>query len=451
LKPTKSTLARGRHHNQVLPIAVITSITMTTMIGMTTKASASGFAVPEISVAGLGTANALVANPDDPGAFAFNPAAMSFHDRSSIAAGTLFIGPDFSVRTAAGWQDSQGADWLVAPMAQAAMKLNDRWWVGLGISAPFGLETRWGTGTFQPLTGTTTLPNGVEVPVSPQPTQSKLETLNIAPTFSYRVNDYLSVSAGADFYWLKTAQLNSSLTDLSGDGTGWGFNLSALYRQDRWSLGANFHSAATVKVTGQYRPLNDALVGLHAQTGGLMGLPPGQSAKLDLNLPWRLQLGARYKLTPKLAVEFDWTRMGWSEFDRIKVESRGTGDILLEDKNQWKDASAYRLGLSYQLRPETLLRFGYAYDENSQPDDYFSARVPDNHRQLVGLGVSQLLNDGWRIDAGYTLVLFGERDFDGVRPYDPQSAPGDINGTTAIAGRYKARAHLIGLEVSKTF
>ncbi|WP_323696849.1 OmpP1/FadL family transporter [Thiorhodovibrio litoralis] len=407
--------------------------------------------MPEISVAGLGSANAMVANPEDPGAFAFNPAAMGFHDQSSIAAGSLFIGPNFSVRTATGSHDSQGADWLAAPMMQAAIKLNDQWWAGLGITAPFGLETRWPTGTFPALTGTTTLPTGAEVPISPQPTQSKLETIDFSPTLTYKVSDQLSLSAGADLYWLKSATLNSSLTDLSGDGTGWGFNLSALYKQERWSLGANFHSAATVQVTGSYRPLNDTLAALYAQTGGLSGLPPAQSAELDLNLPWRLQLGARYKLTPKLAIEFDWTRMGWSEFNRITVESRTSGQTLLEDQNQWEDSNAYRLGLTYQLTPATLLRFGYAYDENAQPDDYFSARVPDNNRQLISLGVGHQLSDGWRIDAGYMLVMFENRDVDGVRPYNPLTDPGDVNGTTAIAGRYEAQAHIIGLEVTKTF
>lgn len=417
----------------------------------TSGLQASGFAVPEISAAGLGTANALVANPRERGAFAYNPAAMVFHETSSIALGGLFITPNFSVRTTNGRHDSQGADWLAAPMMQAAVKLNDRWWAGFGLNAPFGLETRWPLGTFPALTGEAPLPTGVKIPVSPQPTQSKLETLDLTPTLSYRVNDRLSLSAGADLYWLKSATLDSSLTSLGGDGTGWGFNLSALLVLDRWSFGANFHSQATITVTGDYRPVNDILVALYVQTGGLRGLPPAQDAELDLTLPWRLQLGLRYEVTPQLAVEFDWTRMGWNSFDRITVESRANGLTLLEDENRWVDANAYRLGLSYQLRPETLLRFGYAYDESAQPDDHFSARVPDSDRQLLSIGLGYQLDKRWRIDAGYTLVLFEDRAFDGVRAYDPVSAPGDINGTTAIAGDYDAHAHLIGFEVSRTF
>lgn len=412
-------------------------------VGSNTTAVASGFAVPEISVAGIGTANALVANPEELGAIPYNPAAMGFHDGGSLAIGATVIGPSFSVTNATGEHDSQGADWLAAPMIQAAVKINDSWYAGLGFNSPFGLETRWAIGTFPALTGTLPsppLPPGT--PASPQPTQSMLGILDFVPALTYRVNEQLSVSAGADIYWAKEAQLNSSLTNLSGDGTGWGFNLSALYARDSWSIGASFHSAATVKVEGNYAPLNYTLLAIG-------GLPMAQTASLDLNLPSRLQIGARYKISPKLAVELDWARTGWSSFDTIKVVGGLTGTIL-EDQNQWDDANAYRLGITYQMLPNTRLRFGYSYDQTGQGDDYFSARVPDSDRQLFGVGVGHDLGDGWQLDAGYMYVMFEDRNYSGSRPYNP-AEPGEVNGTSAIAGDYKAHANLIGLELSKAF
>ena len=74
------------------------------------SASASGFAVPEISTAGIGTANALVANPHDRGAAPYNPAAIAFHDQSWLSVGTILIGPTFSLDNASGTHDSAGAD-----------------------------------------------------------------------------------------------------------------------------------------------------------------------------------------------------------------------------------------------------------------------------------------------------------------------------------------------------
>ena len=60
---------------------------------------ASGFAVPEMSIAGLGTANALVANPEEIGAIPYNPSAMAFQEHSSLSAGLMLINPSLEVAT----------------------------------------------------------------------------------------------------------------------------------------------------------------------------------------------------------------------------------------------------------------------------------------------------------------------------------------------------------------
>jgi long-chain fatty acid transport protein len=409
-------------------------------------AIASGFSVPEVSALGTATANALVANPEEKGAFPFNPAAMGFHDDSSLSLGTLFIGPSFNVRTANGSFDSNSADWVVAPMIQAAIKINEQWRAGLGVNAPFGLETRWREGTFPALSGSTprAIAPGVVVPIpnGNQPTQSKLEILDFVPTATYKVNDSFSVAAGLDLYWAKSAVLNSSLGELNGDGTGIGFNAGLLYRRDALSLGASYHSSATLSIEGPYSPLNTLLV-----VAG--GLAPGQPAKVDLDLPWRLQLGVRYEVSDELAVEFDWTRSGWSKFDKLTVKGRRTGEVIFTDTNAWDDADAYRIGMTYQVRPATQLRLGYAYDETGQQDDHFSARVPDNDRHLFGIGVGQDIGQGLSLEAGYMYVKFEDRDYRGSRQY--LGLGDDINGSSAVDGDYEAHAHLIGIEIRKTF
>ncbi|MBK1616875.1 aromatic hydrocarbon degradation protein [Lamprobacter modestohalophilus] len=413
---------------------------------LSSSATASGFAVPELSTAGIATANALVANPVERGAVPYNPAAIAFHDQSWLSAGSLLIGPTFSVDNASGSHDSAGADWLVAPMIQAAIRINERWSAGLSVNAPFGLETRWKTETFPPLTGSIQLPPpplgpGGSVPASPQPTQSNLEIIDFTPTVTYAISDELAVALGADIYWAKSATLNSSITQLEGDGIGLGFNLSALYAKGPFSAGINFHSSSTIKVDGSYSALNPTMVLIGA-------LQPSQTAELDLDLPWRLQLGARYELTPALAVEFDWTRTGWSSFEEIQVKGDLNGATLFADVNDWDDANAYRLGMTYQLQEQTQLRFGYSFDETPQGDAHFSARVPDNDRHLFGIGVGHSLGDGWQLEAGYMYVMFLDRNYRSAKPYLGGS---DINGTDAINGDYEANAHLIGLEVSKSF
>jgi long-chain fatty acid transport protein len=413
-------------------------------LGAAGSAQAAGFSLPEVSAAGTATANAIVANPKEIGAIPYNAAAMGFHD-GSVALGAVMIGPTFSVTNSSGKHDSEGADWLAGPMFQAAIKINEQWRVGFGINAPFGLETRWPYGTFPALSRsvTTQLPppiGRVTVPTGNHPTGSKLEILNFAPTGAYKVNDNLSFGFGLNVYWAKSAQLNSNLGQMSGDGSGLGYNLSAMYRLNALTLGLAFNSAATLELDGNYAPLNNTLV--------LAGrLKQGQAAGLDLTLPWRLQLGARYEFTKELAAEFDWTYTGWSEFDKLEITGDRTGELIFSDTNAWQDASAYRLGLTWQARPATQLRAGYAYDETGQETDHFSARVPDNDRQLFSLGVAQDVGNGFSVEASYMYVLGNKRNVRNATPY----TGGDVNGTSAINGEYEMDASLIGIEVTKTF
>lgn len=413
------------------------------------SALAAGFSLPETSALGTALSNAVVANPEEKGAFAYNPAAMGFHDQSSVSLGVLLIGPDFDLATDTGRYKSNGADWVAAPMIQAALRVHDRWRIGLGVNAPFGLETRWKTGTFPKLSGempTPVAPNvTLPLPFGAHPTAAKLEVVALVPTLVYKVSEDLSIGAGLDYYIVDTARLDSSLTSLTGDGDAWGWNASLLYRRGAFSAGAAYHSAATAELEGRYKPLNAALVAL-GET------PPAQTGELDVNLPWRLQLGVRYELTPALAAEFDWTRTGWSEFDKLEAKSKRTGAELFSSRHDWEDTNAYRLGLTYDLLPGTQLRFGYAFDETGQPRDHFSAYIPDNDRHLFSLGLGQDLGKGWAFEVGYMYAKFEDHNYRGGNTYTPVADLGnEINGTDALDGDYEANAHLIALEVSKTF
>jgi long-chain fatty acid transport protein len=423
------------------------------MLGFT-GASGSAFNVPELSVAGIGMSNALVANPDERGAFAYNAAAMGFHDGSSIALGAAFIGPRFSVTTDRK-HDGEGADWLIAPMIYAMAQVHEQWRFGFGVGAPFGLETKWAEGTFPELTGSPgtrniTLAPGVtrpvEIPKGDHPTHSKLEIVSLMPSIAYRVNDSLSLAAGLDYYKARDTRLDSTLKQLAGKGDGWGWNLGFLYADGPWSLGASYHSAATLDIEGTVTVLSDAL----ALDGFGQLAPAVVPAQVDLHLPWRLQIGARYEVNQALAVELDWSRTGWSRFDTLKIKRSTDGALLETNTNKFDDTNAYRIGLSYDVLPQTQLRFGYTYDESGQPDAHFSPRIADSDRHLFSIGAAQELAQGWTIEGGYMYVLFEDRTIASSKDYSLLRGD-EINGTAAVNGKYEAHAHLIGVEVRKRF
>jgi long-chain fatty acid transport protein len=102
---------------------------------------ASGFRVPEASIAGLGLSNALVANPDEAGALPYNPAAMGFHEQRQLGVGVILVDPRLRVTPegGSGEIESDGRSPIAIPNFYYMQPLADAWSLGLHVGAPFGL------------------------------------------------------------------------------------------------------------------------------------------------------------------------------------------------------------------------------------------------------------------------------------------------------------------------
>ncbi|MDG1688441.1 MAG: outer membrane protein transport protein [Gammaproteobacteria bacterium] len=118
---------------------------------------ASGFAIQEQSVAGLGRAfagSAVVA--DDTSTILFNPARLSYLSQDKLAFGLHYIFPqsDFtdggsSIPTAFGGTPQPSNDGsdpgqdAIVPNLFYAKRINEKLVAGIGITAPFGLVTEY--------------------------------------------------------------------------------------------------------------------------------------------------------------------------------------------------------------------------------------------------------------------------------------------------------------------
>ncbi|MEW8524189.1 MAG: OmpP1/FadL family transporter [Candidatus Thiodiazotropha endolucinida] len=429
------------HYKKTLQISRLALACSAALLAMNQTAQASGFAVPELNITGLALSNAMVANPDSLSAIAYNPAAMAFHTGSALELGLLLVEPDLSVDTGSGTVDSEANDVVAIPAFTAFTQLNETWSLGLSVNAPFGLETEWPAWTFD-----AQYPPGTTIP-----TQSKLEIVAFSPSVAYKINDKASLSGGVDYYWMREVIFNGDINagmpgsnpaaDLEGDGRGVGFNLGFMVDQGRWSFGGSYHSEANIPIEGT----------VDLPAGALPSFLTNK-VNADLKLPWRLQVGVRNQTTDKLAIEFDVTRTGWSSFDTLVVDQDQLGTNIVTSLNQWDDANAYRIGISYDFSQATQLRIGYTFDETPQDDKFYSPRIPDADRQLFSLGVGHTLSNGWTIDAGYMYVKFDDRTLD-IDPTFVHAAPdaGETNGTSAVNGDYESSVHLFGIGIKKHF
>lgn len=398
--------------------------------------NASGFRLPETSIAGTALANAVVANPELPGALPYNPATMAFQKEGQIVGGVIIVQPDISVKPDAGTASiSQGDTNVLVPNIFVTKHIDSDWSWGVGINAPFGLETKWKAGTFS------TFALGGALGAALEPEHSKIKMLNINPNVAYQLNANTSLAFGIDNYRVLDLIFNTQAININGSGDDYGWNIGVLHVQNDWSFGLAYRSSVKVGLDGTV----DA-TGVGSTVSG---------AAAEIEFPSLLQIGARYKVDHKLAVEFDIEKTGWSSFDTIEISHSSAAPVSspISSDNNWENAIAYRLGATYELSPVNQLRFGYAYDETPGSDDFFSARVPGNDRQTLSVGLAHQQAD-WTFEFAYMYVKANDRDIDApANSFLAELGSGgtDANGTDAYNGSYELTAHLLAVGVSTQF
>lgn len=389
---------------------------------------ASGFSVPEVSIAGLGASNALVANPELLGAVPYNPSLAAFHAGTTVSGGLVVVHAiskaDTEFPNAPGSYEFQGKDNVFIPNLSATHQLNDLLTLSFTTSVPLGLSTQFESGAFSSLN------NIPAPPLNSSPTKSQVEVVDVSPGLAFRVGENTSVAFGIDYYLARKVAFDTVSVQNKGDGDAWGWNISASHIKGPWSFGASFRSRAAADIDGETTFMGTKFNG----------------TSTTLNIPWRAQAGVRYQVNTALALEFDVSRTGWNSFDDLTIETQSPAGTIVS-RNRWKDTNAYRIGGTYQMNSDTQLRFGYTYDKTGMPDDYFSARVADANRHLFSVGIEKQLGDGLAIEGGYMLVHFTERSHRAAG----FTEPGEVNGSLFYNGDYRTNVHLIGVGLSKRF
>jgi long-chain fatty acid transport protein len=383
---------------------------------------ASGFRVPEISVAGTASSNALVATTDELGAIPYNPAAISFHDGKYAMVGLNVINYETTVTPQGGTRTKGiGEDTFKVPDILVSATGNNDMGFALLVNSPFGLETNWPDETFPSFAGATD-------PLEPQ--LSRIKMLNINPNISYKIDKNSSIAIGIDIYDILDLNLNTQNINIRGTGSGLGMNIGVLQKYENFSFGLSYRTSVTTDIHGQFdaRGIGSSVI----------------SANAKLEFPDMLQFGFQYKPSENIAIEVDADRTGWGSFDNITVYN-STGTVLTNSANNWENSWAYRAALHWKITSGTKLMFGYSYDNTPQPDANFSARVPDADRQLFSIGASHELGD-WKIEYAYLYVKVDDRTFNSSTGF-----AGDPNGTTYYNGTYESDVSIFGLSASVKF
>ena len=371
------------------------------------SANAGGYQLNDYSVTGLGRSYAgqgIVG--DDYSAIAFNPAGMTLMEKSGVQQVFNFINLRADVD---GLENHAGKHkkmnfWQPVPAGFAQYSVNDRFKLGFGIYAPFGLKTQYDSNWY-----------GSDAAIL-----SKLDIVDFNLSAAYKLTDHLSVGASAILRYIY-GRMTNSLTPLLGGGEanfnvhGWTqtATLGVMYelnKNTRFGLAYRLRSAQRAK--GHFKTTGNRGFMMPDGHGGYVMMPSMDgrySVNANPDLPESIAFSAyhRYK-DVGFSGTARWTH--WtSSFPNFTVRSDAPVIQLLggEKKSYYRYTNSWTLtgGVDYYFCKNLTFRFGGGWDESPAHDaSRRTIRIPDNDRWWMSVGASYMKNN-WQIDVGYAHMI----------------------------------------------
>ncbi|MEW6600906.1 MAG: outer membrane protein transport protein, partial [Nitrospirota bacterium] len=325
---------------------------------------ASGFAITEQSVSGLGNAfSGSAAASEDASTVFHNPAGMTllkgqqiiiglhiisprteFKDEGSRAVSGIAVPgippvPSFNNVLAGGSGGDAGGIFTV-PNFYYVLPLAGGWSFGLGLNSPFGLSTEYDPGWVGRYYGV----------------KSELNTVNINPAFALRLSDEFSLGFGVSIQYLDAElsnavdygtldtlgyfdknlsdgkmdpvfglrpQRDDGFTAVKGDSWGYGFNLGVLYEFSSGSrIGMSYRSRVSHDVEGDVDWTLPGTNGFDRVMAAAtpQGLFQDGGVSSDIDLPASASLSYYHNVNYHLSVMADITWTEWGVLEELVLD-----------------------------------------------------------------------------------------------------------------------------------
>lgn len=422
---------------------------------MPITAQAAGFALAEQSASGLGNAFAgMAARSDDPSTQYYNPATMVFMKKGTqlTVVGNV-IAPRMTLDNASASRSGTptpisgndgGNAGVVAIIPNFYLKtdLGDSVALGVGVTTPFGLSTKYNDGWM-----------GRYIAL-----ESKVETINVNPAAAWKINEHFSVGGGVSAQYMRakltnaiglgasTNVANDSSVMLKGDDISVGFNLGTVFKpDDQTTLGVAYRSKIQQNLRGTATFTRSAAFNELFPTSTLF-TQSGMGAQL--NLPENIEFSGAFQASPKLELLAGATWTNWSRFKDLIINfdtpATATGSTPSTTAENWNNSWRYSVGTNYKYSSSVVLRTGVSYDQTAIPDSqHRTPRIPDQSRTWLAFGAGWTLSPKNTLDAGYTHLF--------MKNATTSNATTNSNGTYSISGDYSSSIDMLSVQLTHSF
>lgn len=413
-----------------------------TVVVGASAANAAGFYIQEQSVRGLGSAfSGSVSNLNDPSTIFFNPAGMTQLQGLQTQVGVHILAPYSNIKNTGTTQPGANAlggvggnpyDPTPVPNGFLSYQATNNIWLGVGVTAPFGLANDYNADWFGRFDSTKT----------------ELTIIDFQPTVAYKINDQWSVGAGMNIQ-MSEANLQSRVligaateatSKLKGDDVGYGYSLGIQYKPwETTTLGLNYKSEVHHELDGYIRVSTLAGATVGAGTTSTDG-----SAKLTT--PDHLTFGGSHKINDRLTIQGQATWFGWNNFDNITAV-RDSGAVASRVDQNYQTTWAFAVGAEYLLNDAWTLRGGMQFDQTPTTDEYRTSRTPDGDRTWFSAGATYAINDKIDLDMAATYINIADEEINVSRA----QGPGGVLGTSNVRADTEGSVGIFALGMTYKF
>lgn len=403
-------------------------------------AQAAAFQLAEVSSSGLGRAYAgEAAIADNASVVATNPALMTLFKTNQFSVGGVYVDSKIRVDgtvTATqvpllqGQQPTALAKGNLAnndvvpgafvPNMYFVAPINDQFAIGAGMNVNFGLKSEYNSDYDGGIFGGKT----------------DLTTINLNLSGAYRVTQGLSFGAGLNAVYAKAklertaGVLDTALEKLSQNMANTSFAAAVTARsnavtkttsvvrlQDKNAWGFGWNAGLVYEFNEAHRLgfAYHSKVDIDFKDGTAVGNGQTESGGLTLHLPSYWEFSGFHQLTDGFALHYSYKRTKWSRLQNLHATFDNGSKAFHKDLN-YRDASRFALGGTYNVNEQLVLRAGVAYDKAAGKA---TAAIPDTNRTWYSLGATYAFTPNLSVDFGFAhlrgkKVHFTEKEMVGI-------------------------------------
>ncbi len=360
-------------------------------------ANGQGIVVPGVGPINRSMAGAAVAAPiDAAGAIHWNPASISFLERSEVSFGAEFAYPRTKLTSAIApfggdTNQSNSGIALLPTTAFVQQSMDSPWTFGLGLFTIGGVGANYHANPTNPV-------------LSPPPDGagaifSRFAILQFAPTAALRVTDNISIGfaptisvadVGVDPATYATPNADGSYPNGTHSRLHWGLGFQAgIYIETDYcfSFGASYKSPQWFER-------------FEANATDAAGLP--RTLMLEAEFPAIYSIGAGYHGFDRTVLAVDMRYVDFENTDFIG-EPAGFGPTFEVTGLGWSSVFAVAAGAQRELTDQLTVRIGYLFTQNPIVDSAAVFNIPASaiYQHAIFLGASHKLNEKVSLSLAY--------------------------------------------------